>query len=729
MRIKKILPVQGMMCAVCATSVDTLLKEANGVEEVSVNYATHKATIVFDDTKTSLKELKKVLIEGGYDLEIDYLTENELQEKKKKAYLRLKNRFIGSFVCAFPVFIIAMFHFYFPYHQYIQWILATISIIFFGNHFFSGAYKKLKHFSANMDTLVSISISVSYIYSVLALFCNDFFLRNQLPTDLYFESVVVIICFILLGKLLEERAKVKTSNAIQNLLSLQPNEVVLKQGNNFVSVSIDKISKGDIIGVASGQRIPIDGIIVEGSSYIDESMITGESVSVLKRVNDKVFSGTLNQYSFIEVQVQEVGEDTLLSQIIKRVEEAQGSKAPIQKLVDKIARIFVPIVISIAVISFIVWYLFSPNDIGFSLGLQAFISVLIIACPCALGLATPTAMMVGIGKGAENGILIKDAIALEQAHKIGSIILDKTGTITEGKPNVVEYFCKNETENKTILYTLASHSKHPLSQAIVNYFSDEKLIAISEHRTILGKGVEGKFNNQYYHLGSLNWVKEKNIPITFEIEEKIKQFSLESIVFFFNEKEILGSIIISDTIKETSAKAILDIKALGIKVYMLTGDRIQTANEIAKKVGIEIVKAEVSPQEKQDFIKELQKKSEIVAMVGDGINDSQALAQADVSIAMGKGSDIAMEVAQLTIISSNLEKITQSIQLSRATMATIKQNLFWAFIYNVVSIPIAAGILYPSFGVMLSPMLAGMAMAFSSVSVVTNSLLLKRKVL
>ncbi|MDO4880616.1 MAG: heavy metal translocating P-type ATPase [Capnocytophaga sp.] len=724
---KEIYPVSGMMCASCAISVEKVLQEAKGVKQVSVNYANQKANITFDASITSPQILKNIVKDAGYNLEINTITEETLRTKEQERYKKLQRTFWGSLLCSLPVFILSMFHLHFPYSDWVQAILATIGLIFFGKRFFIGAYNQLKHKSANMDTLVALSTSVAYLYSLSSLIFTDFWAKHGIATHLYFESAVMIISFILLGKMLEESAKGKTSEAIRKLIGLKPSEVLVKKENEWLQIPIEEVQLDDILLVKAGQKIAVDGSVIEGETYIDESMITGEAIPVKKSVGDFVFSGTTNGQGAFQMQAQKIGTDTLLSSIIKAVENAQGSKPPVQKLVDKIAAIFVPMVILIAFISFGLWLLLDKEN-GFSHGLQAFVSVLVIACPCALGLATPTAIMVGIGKGAENGILIQDAQSIELASKINTIVLDKTGTITKGNPSVIFDFWTDKQKYLPILYSMELHSSHPLAEAITKHWAGTTLIELSNIEEIAGAGIQAINKDEFFRIGNLHWIKENNILISNYFEEKITSFQNEgSLVFFANSKEVVGLIIIADEIKPTSEEAIKILHKQKIDVYMLTGDNEKTATHIGQKVGISHIKANVKPTDKQDFIKEFQQQGKIVAMVGDGINDSQALAQADVSIAMGKGSDIAMEVAQLTIISSDLLKIPKTIHLSTQTLRTIRQNLFWAFIYNLIGIPIAAGVLYIFGGGLLNPMYAGAAMAFSSVSVVMNSLLLKQK--
>jgi Cu2+-exporting ATPase len=558
----------------------------------------------------------------------------------------------------------------------------------------------------------------------------EFWHQRGLHAHVYFEAASVVIAFILLGKLLEEKAKGNTSSAIKKLMGLQPKTVMVIQSDGVErQVPIEAVHTGDIILVKPGEKIAVDGVVISGNSYVDESMLSGEPVPVLKTGNEQVFAGTINQKGSFQFKATKVGRETMLAQIIKMVQDAQGSKAPVQKLVDRIAGVFVPVVIGIAILTFLLWFTLGGEN-HLVQGLLAAVTVLVIACPCALGLATPTAIMVGVGKGAEQGILIKDAESLELAKKVSAVVLDKTGTITEGKPVVTDVYWENNEDNlKGILLSLEKQSEHPLAEAVVGYFNDVRVTPISFIESITGMGVKGSEVIETYYVGNRRLLDENRITISTELMEHATQWGNQSktVIWFANSHTALAVIAIADQIKETSVRAIKEMQAMGIELYMLTGDNEATARAIAAETGIQHYKAEVLPEHKADFVKELQQRGQVVAMVGDGINDSTALATADVSIAMGKGSDIAMDVAKMTIISSDLTKIPQAIRLSKQTVATIKQNLFWAFIYNLIGIPLAAGILYPFNGFLLNPMIAGAAMALSSVSVVSNSLRLRWK--
>jgi Cu2+-exporting ATPase len=733
--VKKHFPVLNMSCASCAGSSQSMLENTPGVVHVSVNYANATALVEYVPTITSPKELKAALQGIGYDLMIDETEEakDALEEVHRRKLETLKKRTIGSITLSVPLMIIGMLFMDMPYANYIMWALASPVVLLFGAPFFIGAWKQAKHRSANMDTLVALSTGVAYLFSVFNTVYPAYWHSKGLHAHVYFEAAAVVIAFILLGKMLEEKAKGNTSSAIKKLIGLQPKTVtVVHQGGHQTEMPIASVKVGDTLLVKPGEKIAVDGTVSTGHSYVDESMISGEPIPVKKGLGDKVYAGTINQKGSFQFKTDRVGSDTVLAQIIKTVQEAQGSKAPVQKLVDKIAGIFVPVVMLIALLSLVAWVVLG-GDNGFTQGLLALVTVLVIACPCALGLATPTAIMAGVGKGAENGILIKDAESLELAKKVNVIVLDKTGTITEGKPEVLSILWKRgvaEMELSNLLFSIEQQSEHPLAEAVVRYFKtkDVQSLPLGQFESITGKGVKVVYGSNTYYLGSPALLKDYNISIEPALQQTANErlAKAQTVIWLANRKEALAAIAIADQIKQTSVQAVSQLQAAGIEVYMLTGDNPFTAKAIAEQAGIQHYKAEVLPAGKATFVKELQQQGKTVAMVGDGINDSNALAQADVSIAMGKGSDIAMDVAKMTIISSDLTKIHKAIRLSIHTVATIKQNLFWAFIYNIIGIPIAAGILYPFTGFLLNPMIAGAAMALSSVSVVVNSLRLKR---
>ncbi len=739
--VQETFPVLGMSCASCAARIEKTLNRQSGVKKAAVNYASATATVEYDPKNCSSEALQQAVQAAGYDLLInrDGNTLEEAEEAHNKKFTTLKLRTVWAVILSLPVVIIGMFFMDMPYANPIMWTLSTPIVFWLGRGFFSSAWKQLRHGSANMDTLVAISTGTAYLFSLFNMLFPAFWLSRGIHPHVYFEAASVIIAFILLGRLLEEKAKGNTSTAIKKLMGLQPKTVTVV-GNEERIVPIEQIRPGDIILVKPGERIAVDGIVTEGSSYVDESMLSGEPVAVSKQKDAKVFAGTINQKGSFRFRAEKVGTDTLLAKIIHMVQDAQGSKAPVQQLVDKIAGIFVPTIIGIAVLAFIVWMMLDGTG-GFTHGLLAFVTVVIIACPCALGLATPTAIMVGIGKGAERGILIKDAESLEIAQKVNTVVLDKTGTVTEGKPVVSKLVWNTPTTTPNpsisskdvlpdIFYSLEKLSEHPLADAVVNHLKESASIDdIQDFETITGKGVKGRTQGRIYFAGNLKLLEENRIAISRSLREEATRLTAkaQTVIWFADEENALAIAGITDRIKETSIRAVDELRAAGIEVHMLTGDNEATAREIARKAGIAHYQASVLPQDKAAFISRLQAEGRKVAMVGDGINDSAALAQADLSIAMGGGSDIAMDVAKMTIISSDLTKIPEALRLSRLTVRTIRQNLFWAFIYNIIGVPIAAGILYPINGFLLNPMIAGAAMAFSSVSVVSNSLLLKRK--
>ena len=728
--VSKTIPVLEMTCAACAVSVESILSHLDGVVNASVNFATSTVNIEYIPEGITLQTMKKAVQSIGYDLLLETAEGNwpTLEEIQEQKYKRLKKRTIKASIFTIPVVVIGMFFMDMPFANLIMWVLSTPIVLWLGKDFFINAYKQAKHRTANMDTLVALSTGIAYLFSVFNTLFPDFWHERGLHAHVYFEAAAVVITFILLGKLLEENAKGNTSEAIKKLMGLQPKSVTLINIlGNAVETPIESVEINDIILVKPGEKIAVDGMITNGTSYVDESMLTGEPIPILKNEGDQVFAGTINQKGSFKFRATKIGSETMLSQIIKLVQDAQGSKAPVQKIVDKIASIFVPIVILVAISAFIIWFFFG-DDNGITQGLLALVTVLVIACPCALGLATPTAIMMGVGKGAEKGILIKDAESLEMTKNMDAIVLDKTGTITEGKPTVTNEFWHLDGQLlKNIMKSIETHSEHPLAEAVNNYLNDSQLIEISNFVSITGKGVCANYDGETYFIGNRAILDENFISIPEMLEFNAKLWGQEgkTVIWFSNSIEAIAVLAIADKIKETSVSAINNLKKLGVKVYMLTGDNKTTAETIAQQVGIDQFIAEVLPEEKSSFVKKLQSEGMIVGMVGDGINDSAALAQANVSIAMGRGSDIAMDVAKMTIISSDLNKIPEAIKLSRLTVRTIRQNLFWAFIYNIIGIPIAAGILYPFSGFLLNPMIAGAAMALSSVSVVGNSLLMK----
>lgn len=724
-------PVLDMSCAACATRVEKTLNRQPGVYHAQVNYAAATATVEYNPQECTPETLKDAIQNAGYDLVIETNAQKEkiTEDAHSRKYRQLKQRTCFSLMLSVPVAIIGMCFMDWTYANYVMWILSTPVVFWLGRDFYRNAWKQLKHRTSNMDTLVAVSTGIAYTFSLFNLFWPEFWLSRGIHPHVYFEAASVIISFILLGRLLEEKAKGNTSEAIKKLMGLQPATVtILTPEGQLKEIPVEQVQQDQRLVVKPGSRIAVDGTVYEGSSYVDESMLTGEPLPTEKIPGAKVYAGTINQKGSFSFIADKVGSETVLAHIIRMVQDAQGSKAPVQQLVDRIAAIFVPTILSIAVLSFLVWIWLDSSN-GFTHGLLAAVTVTIIACPCALGLATPTAIMVGIGKGAENGILIKDAESLETARKVNAIVLDKTGTLTEGRPTVTDISDPLlQSPLGDVLFTLESASEHPLAQAIVQY-QTRQILPMEEFESLTGLGVRGKINGTYYYAGNRRLLETHHLTVSPALTEEAARLSQEAktVIWLADSQQALGLVAIADRIKPTSREAVRQLQEMGISTYMLTGDNPETAQRIAAQCGITHFQAEVLPQQKAQFIKDLQKEGKIVAMVGDGINDSAALAQADLSIAMGKGNDIAMDVAKMTLISSDLNKITDAIRLSQATVRTIRENLFWAFIYNLIGIPVAAGILYPINGFLLNPMIAGAAMAMSSVSVVSNSLRLKRK--
>ena len=723
-------PISGMSCAACAVSVESMLKETEGIQSATVNYANQSAIITLENEGVDLSVAKKNIQSIGYDLLININNQEDLEAIKSAELNLLKRNTLYSGLLALPVFLIGMFWMNFPYANIIMWTLTTPILAVFGRSFFINSVKQGKIGNANMDTLVALSTGVAYLYSSFNTFFPHWLESRGIEPHVYFEAAAVIIFFILLGRLMESRAKAGTSEALKNLIGLQPTDLIVIRDGEPIKMNVADVQPGETILVKPGQKIPLDGILTEGQSYVDESMLTGEPIALDKNIGDNVFAGTINQAGSFKFKSNKSKSDTLLSSIIARVKQAQGSKAPIQKTVDKVTGIFVPTVLAIAVITFIIWSLIGTEDATLR-GMLSAITVLVIACPCALGLATPTAIMVGIGKAASKGILIKDAESLETGKKIDTLILDKTGTITEGKPGVKEVLWKSGIDSKalaSIFYALEEKSEHPLAAAVTEHFAEEKTsIDLAEFSSFTGKGVLGKYADKTYYIGNLKWLESLGINIDKTLAQTAENIldNGDIVIYLAEDNQLVGVVSIADKVRETSKVAISKLRKMGIEVHMLTGDQKKTAASIAKKVGIDHFQSGMLPQDKGEYIKKLQQKGHKVAMTGDGINDSEALVLADLGIAMGAGTDIAMETAQVTLMHSDLMAISELLKLSKETVATIRQNLFWAFIYNIIGIPIAAGILYPISGFLLNPMIAGSAMALSSLSVVGNSLRLK----
>ena len=732
---KETFQVLGMSCAVCALNVETTLGAQEGVYEAKVNFAGSTVLVDYNPRVITPVELQKAVESAGYELVVENTEDTDQADRlQREEFLALKRKTIGAIVLAVPVFVIGMFFMHMPYGNWIMLAFTIPVMAFFGRDFFVHAYMQLKHGRANMDTLVAVSTGVAFLFSLFNTIWPEYWTSRGLEAHVYYEAAAVIIALILLGRLLEAKAKFSTSTAIKKLMGLQPKTVtkILADGSEE-EVPIREVVVGDVLVVKPGEKIPVDGEVTEGSSFVDESMITGESIPVEKVKGQPVYAGTINEKGSFRFRADKVGGETVLANIIRMVQEAQGSKAPVQKLVDRIAGIFVPVVMGIAVITFIVWMLIG-GDLAFTHALLTSITVLVIACPCALGLATPTAIMVGIGKGAEHNILIKDAESLELMYRVNAIVLDKTGTITEGKPVVTDIHWTPGAEDEryqSILLEIERRSEHPLADAVVQKFKERVVneISVSDFENQTGKGVTAKVGDKVYLVGNRALLEVNHVVLDDDNEKLAVRWEGDgkTVVFFAGGGRVLALVAIADKIKESSRQAVATLHEKGIDVYMLTGDNALTARAVADQVGIRHFKAEVMPGEKANFVEALQHEGKVVAMVGDGINDSQALAQADVSIAMGKGSDIAMDVAKVTLITSDLNVIPRAIALSHQTVRAIRQNLFWAFIYNIIGIPLAAGVLYGINGFLLNPMIAAAAMAFSSVSVVTNSLRIKWK--
>ncbi|MCU0420457.1 MAG: heavy metal translocating P-type ATPase [Cyclobacteriaceae bacterium] len=730
--VKKNYPVLQMSCASCAISVESMLKVQTGVVNASVNFATATALVEFVPGLAHPMDLQQAAQDMGYDLLIgESPSQDEDLEKIQREKLgQLKRKTSWALGLSAPVVVIGMFLMDMPFANEIMWALSTPVVVWLGRDFFVRAWQQARHGSANMDTLVALSTGVAYAFSVFNTLFPHVWHRQGLHAHVYFEAAAVVIAFILLGKLLEERAKRSTSAAIKKLMGLQPKTVTILNAHGHArSVPVAEVALEDVVLIKPGEKVAVDGIVLSGESYVDESMLSGEPVPVLKKAGEHVFAGTINQKGSFQFRATKVGRETLLAHIIQAVQTAQGSKAPVQKKVDKIAGVFVPIVMAVALMALAGWWMWG-GDHAFTQGILALVTVLVIACPCALGLATPTAIMVGVGKGAEKGILIKNAESLERARNVNTIVLDKTGTLTYGKPVVTDaLWLTEEPLARQRLLSIEKQSEHPLATAVVAHLQAYPTMPVTKFESLTGKGAQAIIERQEYRVGNRGLMEEHGIAIGQAEADQAEAWGREgkTVIWFADARRPLAVLAIADEIKPTSAKAMEALHAMGIDVHMLTGDAETTAKTVADQTGILRYRAGVLPEQKAAYIRELQKQGKTVAMVGDGINDSAALAQADVSIAMGKGSDIAMDVAAMTIVSSDLTKVPEAIRLSKATVNTINQNLFWAFIYNLIGIPLAAGLLYPLNGFLLNPMLAGAAMALSSVSVVSNSLLLKYK--
>ncbi|MGO1369824.1 heavy metal translocating P-type ATPase [Senegalia sp. (in: firmicutes)] len=734
------MPIGGMTCTSCANSIEKEVRKLEGIETISVNSATEKAKIKYNPYLTRITDIKEAVERAGYEpLEMEATEKVDMEKQRRQKEMRtLWKKFIVSAIFSVPLLYIAMGHMLnFPIPEIIEpslnplnfaltQLILTIPVVIAGNKFYTIGLKALIRRSPNMDSLIAIGTGAAILYGIygtIQIYNGDVSYAN----DLYFETAGVIITLILLGKYLESVSKGKTSEAIKKLMGLQPKTAIVVQDGKEVIIPIEEVEVGDVILVKPGDKIPVDGTVIEGNTSIDESMLTGESIPVEKNMGSKVIGASINKNGSIKFKATKVGKDTALSQIIKLVEDAQGSKAPIAKLADVISGYFVPVVIAIAILSGVAWYISGATGI---FALTIFIAVLVIACPCALGLATPTAIMVGTGKGAEYGVLIKGGAPLETTHKINTIVFDKTGTITEGKPKVTDIITTNEYSEDELLKIAGAAEKgseHPLGEAIVREAEKRKLIfnEVEKFNAIPGHGIEVMIQGKDILLGNKKLIDDRNIGITLQDEsDRLANEGKTPMYIAINEK-LAGIIAVADTVKENSMEAIKKLHEMNIEVAMITGDNKRTANAIAKQVGIDIVLAEVLPEDKAEEVKKLQNKDKKVAMVGDGINDAPALAQADVGMAIGSGTDVAMESADIVLMKSDIMDVVTAIELSKATIKNIKQNLFWAFAYNILGIPLAAGLLYMFGGPKLNPMFAAAAMSLSSVSVLTNALRLK----
>ena len=742
------LKLKGMSCASCANSIQSAIQQVPGVSSAQVNFAAEQASVEYDERNTNLEKIQAAVADAGYearereDLSIGKEDAKEQEERKAQQRSLLTKTVVSGVIGAililgtlpimlgidipgWPMFL---------HNPWLQLVLATPVLFWCGKSFYVGAWKAFTHRAANMNTLVALGTGAAYVYSLFVTLFPGFLLSQGLAPEVYYEAAVVIIALLLLGRYFENRARGQTSDAIRQLIGLQANTARVVRQDEEIDLPLEDVVVGDIIIVRPGEKIPVDGEVTAGASTVDESMVTGEPVPVKKAQGEEVIGATINKTGSFRFRASRVGADTVLAQIVQLVQDAQGSKAPIQKLADQVTGWFVPVVIAIAIITFVLWFLIVGN---LTLALLTTVGVLIIACPCALGLATPTSIMVGTGKGAENGILIKDAESLERAHKLQAVVVDKTGTLTEGKPTVTDYLTVRGTANSNEIKLLQMaaaverNSEHPLAEAVVNYAKSQgveakKLTGVQDFDAVTGRGVQGTMDGRLIQIGTDRWMQDLGIGTqSLQSQRRAWESAAKTTAWIAVDGKAEGLMGISDALKKTSAQAVSALQKMGLEVVMLTGDNQQTAEAIAHEVGIRRVFAEVRPDQKAAQIKQLQSEGKQVAMVGDGINDAPALAQADVGISIGTGTDVAIAASDITLISGDLKGIVTAIQLSKATIANIRQNLFFAFIYNVAGIPIAAGILYPVFGWLLNPIIAGGAMAFSSVSVVTNALRLR----
>jgi Cu+-exporting ATPase len=741
------LDIEGMTCASCAAFVEKSLSRTPGVQRAMVNYATEKATVDYLPTQASPATLKEAVISAGYGVSERAPDTSaaersaEIDRQKALAYQKLKRRFgvaVGLAVVIMPLSMLmlwpaAMQRLNMQWLNYGLLLLTLPVLLYSGREFYVSAWNGFKHRAANMDTLIAVGTSAAFLYSLAATVVPGFFTSRGLMPEVYYDTTATIIALILLGKVLELRAKTQTSAAMKSLIGLQAKTArVVRPDGAEVDVPIEQVQLGDLVVVRPGEKVATDGLITDGSSSLDEAMLTGESLPIEKKAGDSVFGATLNKTGSFRFRVTKVGADTMLSQIVKLVEDAQGSRAPIQRLADKVSAIFVPTVVVIAILTFVVWFDLAPAGTRLPLALVNFVAVLIIACPCALGLATPTAIMVSTGKGAEHGVLIRNAEALEKAYKVNTVLLDKTGTITRGEPAVTDFWTLPGQQASQLLQVVAAverQSEHPLAEAVVRHADAQggANLTATGFRAVEGKGAAATVNGQAVLIGNRRLLADENVLLSPTLIAQAEQLlsQARTVLYVAVAGQAVGLLGVADTVRDTSAAAIKKLQALGIEVVMMTGDNAETAAQVAGQVGITRYFAEVLPQDKASKVKELQAEGRTVAMVGDGINDAPALAQADIGLAIGSGTDVAMEAAGITLMRSDLNGVVTAIELSRQTIRTIKQNLFFAFVYNTLGIPVAAGLLYPFFGILLSPMLAAGAMALSSVSVLTNSLRLR----
>jgi Cu+-exporting ATPase len=732
--------VGGMTCAACVRRVETALKDVKGVRDAAVNLATAKATITHAESWRGEAALRQAVIDQGYEYlgVADAGVEDPIRAEREKEYRDLERRFIAGAVLSVPIFLGSMQH-WFPFLMgvprqpllIIVFILTTPVVFWVGSRFLVGAFKAAKQKTTDMNTLVAVGVLAAYLYSTLATFWPHLFMVADLMPHVYYDGAAIIVTLIILGRMLEAKAKGKTGLAIQRLMGLKPKTACVIRGDQEVDIAIESVQRGDLILVRPGEKIPTDGVVVSGSSTVNESMLTGESMPVAKVAGQDVFAATMNKTGSFTFRATRIGAETALAQIIRLVEEAQGSKAPIQRLADRVASVFVPVVFAVAILTFVIWYYVVP-DPTFSRALLNFVSVLVIACPCALGLATPTAVMVGTGLGAENGILIKGGESLENACKLTMVVFDKTGTLTRGEPEVTDILTAPGVSPERVLqaaFSLEVLSEHPLAQAITEKARKESMtpLPVEQFEAVSGLGARAVVNGRMHLLGNLRFMEASGVEMN-GMDQAATRLAAEgkSCVFIAENNQATGVLGLSDVPKTTAAEAIADLKQIGLKVAMVTGDNAQTARSMGAKLGIDQLLAEVLPADKSSEIKRLQSQGQVVAMVGDGINDAPALAAADIGIAIGAGTDVAIEASDITLMNDDLRSVAAAIRLSFATMKVIRQNLFWAFIYNIIGIPIAAGVLYPFGGILLNPEFAAAAMALSSVSVVSNSLRLRR---